>query len=68
MLLKVALHFAAYLYNKYAMEKTMVYLLTEATKTTTGIEEGAMFDNSLNGYVLYAALCCYCAVLHCFQC
>eukprot|EP01043_Picozoa_sp_COSAG02_P039903 COSAG02_NODE_3186_length_7217_cov_3.288848_5_plen_1068_part_00 len=39
----------AYLYNKYAMETTMVYLLTEATKTTTGIKEGAMFDNSLNG-------------------
>ena len=39
----------AYLYNKYAMERTMVYLLTEATKTTTGIQEGAMFDNSLNG-------------------
>lgn len=39
----------AYAYNKYAMETTMVYLLTEATKTTTGIKEGAMFDNSLNG-------------------
>ena len=47
--LTVAFFTIAFLYNKYAMERSMTKLLTEATKRTTGIEEGAMFDNSLNG-------------------
>jgi hypothetical protein len=47
--LTVAFFAIAYMYNKYAMQRQMTKLLTEATKDTTGIEEGAMFDNSLNG-------------------
>eukprot|EP01043_Picozoa_sp_COSAG02_P027097 COSAG02_NODE_1582_length_11838_cov_3.471420_1_plen_1117_part_00 len=47
--LTVAFFTIAFLYNKYAMERSMTKLLTEATRDTTGIEEGAMFDNSLNG-------------------
>lgn len=47
--LTLAFFTIAFLYNKYAMERSMTQLLTEATKDTTGIEEGAMFDNSLNG-------------------
>ena len=48
-ILTMAFFTIAFLYNKYAMERSMMKLLTEATRDTTGIEEGAMFDNSLNG-------------------
>ena len=39
----------AYLYNKYAMQTTMERILTDITKKATGIEEGQMVDNWMNG-------------------